>query len=69
MFPTCAYACMLNNVCRFHFQELMKLDCKGNCCAFIYSRCSAGMTQNLHTIRVVFGAITLCGGFNKQVQI
>ena len=53
----CAY---MNNVCRFYFHELMKLGCKGNCCAFIYPRCSDGMTQNLHTVWVVFGAITLC---------
>ena len=49
-----------DNVCRFYFQELMKLGRKGNCRAYIYPRCSVGMTQNLHSIRVVFGAITLC---------
>ena len=41
------------------FRESMKLGCKGNCCAFIYPRYSYGMTQNLHTNRVVFGARTL----------
>ena len=46
--------------CRFCFRESMKLGCKGNCCSFIYPRCTIGMTRNLHTIRVVFGAITLC---------
>ena len=54
------HACGKNILQRSSFRESMKLGCKGNCCAFIYPRYSYGMTQNLHTIRVVFGAITLC---------